>query len=253
MTHFPSEFDAEQFHPAEERTTSGLAIASLVCSLICCIPGLPLIGALLGLGGVVTIPKNPRVKGTSMAVAGLVLGLILTIVQGGMIYMSVQVFSRMMTAMTETPDAIFQPVNQGDTAAFRNAFHGNATNASDTEVRQFMDEVTARYGRFVSGRINETAQANQPASQQPVVPIEYVLEFDGPDGRIEVDATVELILYDQVTGALPFKPESIVIYDADLGNLEFPAPATRTGPRRDSAPPDSAAPDDTGDGSDAPR
>lgn len=60
--------------------TSGLAVASLVCSLICCIPGLSSIGALLGVFSLINIGKSDgRLGGRGLAIAGIVVGVILSV------------------------------------------------------------------------------------------------------------------------------------------------------------------------------
>src|SRR5579872_3206789 len=61
--------------PAATRT-SGAAIASLVCGLIFCIPGLT--GLVAVITGIIGIGQtgNPAVKGRGMAIAGLILGIL---------------------------------------------------------------------------------------------------------------------------------------------------------------------------------
>ncbi|GAF92052.1 unnamed protein product, partial [marine sediment metagenome] len=63
--------------PAPWRT-SGLATAALVCSLIFCCPGLGLIGLLLGLAALPDT-RRPGVGGRGLAVAGILIGLLVTI------------------------------------------------------------------------------------------------------------------------------------------------------------------------------
>ena len=60
--------------------TSVLAIGSFVFSLLCCIPGLGVVGALLGILAILMIGGSTRVKGRGFAIAGLVLGLLTTVV-----------------------------------------------------------------------------------------------------------------------------------------------------------------------------
>lgn len=60
--------------------TSVLAILSLVCSLICFIPGLSAIGSLLGVFALLGISASKgRVKGTGLAIAGIAVGLIVSL------------------------------------------------------------------------------------------------------------------------------------------------------------------------------
>ena len=71
MTQFESPFDAGD--PGEQKI-SGLAIGSLVCSLICCVPVTTIPGILLGIWAMVSIGNNPARKGKGLAVAGIMLG-----------------------------------------------------------------------------------------------------------------------------------------------------------------------------------
>jgi hypothetical protein len=67
--------------PMEPPRTSILAILSLVSSLICCIPGLGVLGALLGTVAVFRISgSGGRKSGTGIAIVGIVVGIIVTVV-----------------------------------------------------------------------------------------------------------------------------------------------------------------------------
>ena len=60
---------------------SGLAVASVVFGLLCCIPGSGLIGTILGGAGLIRISQSEgRLTGRGMAFFGLVLGLFGTVV-----------------------------------------------------------------------------------------------------------------------------------------------------------------------------
>ena len=56
---------------------SGLAVSSLIFSLICCIPGAGLIGTILGGAGVIAISKSEgRLSGRTLAFVGVLLGVL---------------------------------------------------------------------------------------------------------------------------------------------------------------------------------
>jgi type II secretory pathway pseudopilin PulG len=59
--------------PPQQAKTSGLAIAALVLGIIGCIPALGLVGLVLGIVALATIPSNGTVKGRGLAIAGIVL------------------------------------------------------------------------------------------------------------------------------------------------------------------------------------
>ncbi len=65
MTGFEPAFNAS---PTETKT-SGLAVTSLVFSLILCCPLTTILGPLLGLGALVQIGRNPALKGRGIAFA----------------------------------------------------------------------------------------------------------------------------------------------------------------------------------------
>lgn len=86
--------------------TSGLAIAGLVLSILMCIPGLSLIGLILGIVAAVRIKKQPeRLKGMGLAIAAIAVGafgtLFLAVQLGVGIPAFVKYQQRMRTAEAE--------------------------------------------------------------------------------------------------------------------------------------------------------
>ena len=60
--------------------TSALAVLSLILSLACCIPGLGLLGAGLGVGALIGISgSRGRVGGKGLAVAGIIVGILVSV------------------------------------------------------------------------------------------------------------------------------------------------------------------------------
>jgi len=87
----------------QARRISGLAVSSLVFSLVCCLPGTGAIAAALGGGALVSIGKSEgRLSGRPLAIAGLVLGLL---------------FSGVWIALTLGASATWASVRQGVTPA----------------------------------------------------------------------------------------------------------------------------------------
>jgi hypothetical protein len=64
---------------------NGMAVASLICGLLFCIPALGLLAVILGLAGF-SKGKDPRRGGRGLAVAGIILGLLCLAGQGGIGY-----------------------------------------------------------------------------------------------------------------------------------------------------------------------
>ncbi len=85
MTQNPYAEGGADIFPETERT-SIMAILSLVCSLICCIPGLGLLGTMLGVFSLIGIGgSRGRVGGKGLAIAGIILGLLVTIIWVGIV------------------------------------------------------------------------------------------------------------------------------------------------------------------------
>ena len=64
----------------EKEANSGLAIASLICSLLFFIPIAPVIAVVLGIIALAQINKDPKLGGKAMAIAGIIIGGFLTLV-----------------------------------------------------------------------------------------------------------------------------------------------------------------------------
>jgi hypothetical protein len=63
------------------KQTSGMAIVSLVFSLLFFIPGSSLIGLILGIVAIKKISKNSKLNGKGFAIAAIIIGLIVSLVQ----------------------------------------------------------------------------------------------------------------------------------------------------------------------------
>jgi hypothetical protein len=107
--------------------TSGLAIASLVFSLLGCCPGAGLLGFLLGIGAM-SSTKRPGVSGRGLAIAGMLIGLVATI------------------AWIAIPYGLYVTMK----AAFRQA---------DTEINTFVDDFNKGNDKAIYDRAGSTLQA----------------------------------------------------------------------------------------------
>ncbi|MEM7754787.1 MAG: DUF4190 domain-containing protein [Planctomycetota bacterium] len=138
--------------PAEPDRTSALAILSLVCGVLCCIPVLPTIGALLGLGALVGIKSsNGRVGGLGLAIAGLILGGLGTVAQLGIGLGVRQGFAAFVNDVIPEVDAAMQEIEAGqhDLAAAR--FDAPiAPGITPERLDAFRDAYTAELGAYQS-------------------------------------------------------------------------------------------------------
>lgn len=240
----------------EEPKTSGLAIASLVLSLIGIIPCLGLltapIGVLLGIIGIATI-SGPAKKGKGLATAGVLIGVILF---SGQLYLGKLGFDFVnnffQVVETGPRDALTDGFG-GDFAAFKASFHGDGSTTSDEEVRVFLDTLRERYGEYQSSQMDQTGNSPmKPVPGQASLPIPYIVTFSNGD----VDVEAEIIFADP-SGTTPGfinKLGYILFFDSDLGDLRYPsldgddvqpAPA-------ETIDPDDATPPEESDSSDEP-
>ncbi len=228
---------------AVAQKTSGLAIGSLVCSLIVCCPITTVIGPLLGIAALVKIGGNPALKGRGIALAAIVMGIAFTLAQviGG--YRFWETFG--VPVMKGPRDALTAGF-VGDLAGFKDAFYGAGANATDAEAQAFIDELRDRYGEFTGSRLDQRGGAAQPAYGQPSAPFPYLLSFD----RDTVAAEAEIIFFDEGTGKMVMKPASLTVFDPDLGDLTYPTGAESGGEGPEDADEDAAAEGEpeTGDG-----
>ncbi|MHC4786232.1 MAG: DUF4190 domain-containing protein [Planctomycetota bacterium] len=208
-------FDAMAGGPQK---TSGLAIASLVCSLICCIPVIPVIGILLGLGAMISIGGDPAKKGKGLAIAGIILGVVITTGQGVVGYRMYAGY----TIFSSAPYVALQPGFDGDIAAMKANFGSSGATATDREAQAFVDELRSRYGALQGSAMDFQAfQGMQmPTSDQKVFTMPWVLVFENASVAVEMTFND-----DDQTRSDEIIFSAIRVIDSDLGDLTFPAAA----------------------------
>ncbi|HRP63960.1 MAG TPA: DUF4190 domain-containing protein [Phycisphaerales bacterium] len=217
MSQFGNPYYAE-FDETQQKT-SRMAISSLVCSLICCIPITTILGAVLGAFALVRISSNPALRGKGFAVAGLILGISFTAVQGWLVYS----FSTTFEMFKAAPYQALEPGFRGDYASMRAFFGPNGMSATDADAQAFIEALRSRYGELIESTIhfeNFRGMA-QPTPGDPEVTMPWVLVFD----RGEVRAQLTFREQDQVRSAGSIVFYSITVVDSTDGNLTFP-PAT---------------------------
>lgn len=131
--------------------TSVLAVTSLVLSLICCIPGLGLLGAGFGAGSLMAIGgSRGRIGGRGVAIAGIIIGLLVSIAWVGIAVAVQRGVGVMSTMMYGSVDAFMRDVENGDFDAARGQLAGPVALASDEQLEAFRSGYQAAYGSFVS-------------------------------------------------------------------------------------------------------
>ncbi len=239
MTQFGSQFGDDD--PGELKT-SGLAIGSLVCSLICCVPVTTIPGILLGIGAMISIGNNPARRGKGLAVAGILLGAIFT---GAQFFAYRFFYVTAVLVMTGPGDALTAGF-ANDPMAFKSHFYGSGIQATDAEAQAFIDMLRSRYGEFQGCRYNDQVQT--PPDFKPAKTFPYILTFD----NATLDAEAQIIWVDKRTGERIYKFGWVSVTDPDLGNLRYPPKKIPGTPPPAPAPPDAPQPVDTTQPADAP-
>jgi hypothetical protein len=203
----------------EPQRTSGLAIASFVCALICCIPVTTIPAILLGIGAMISIGGDPAKKGKGLAITGIVLGVIFSVGQALIYPPVIGYIKTTMELVMSGPDTALAAGFAGDTAGFKAEFYGDGAAATDAEAAAFLGQLRERYGDYVGCRFDEAAaEGTQPGFGQPRVEFPYILEFT--EG--EVPAMAMIAFSDAQRGGFVNKIEYIHVIDEDLGDLTYP-------------------------------
>ncbi len=240
MTHTETTFGVPD--PGAQKT-SGLAVASLVCSLILCCPLTTIVGPLLGVGALLQIGGNPALKGRRIALAAIALGIAFTLGQAWTCSWLYGLVAPVMEGPTTALTAGFS----GDLVAFRSEFDPTAAKATDAQITEFIEELRRRYGEYDSCEFHGSNQPPQLGASR--TPFLYELQF--ADKSVEAEAVYAF--GDETTGFV-LKWVSITVFDPDLGDLTFPQPPQpATGNEPVAAPADdgSAPPADEGGSGDA--
>ncbi len=210
-----------------EVKTSGLAIASLVCSLLFFCPITTLLGPLLGLIAIPVISSNPRRKGMGLAVAGILIGIVLTALWGFGGYKVYKFGYGFYEVVAKGPNDALVAGTTGDIATFKASFYGPGASASDEEANVFLAALNTRYGTFTSSQLDEMEMQNRGNTAQPGEPkveFPYLLTFS--NGQVSAD--VEIIFADPNTQPASFKEAFInklgyiIVRDDELGDLTYP-------------------------------
>lgn len=134
----------------EPRRTSVMAILSLVCGLVCVVPGMGVVAAIFGIASLVGISRSRgRVGGTGLAIAGLILGLLFSMVWIGILYVVSQGMSVVAQNLVRPTNEAFVAADNGDFSKIKALFSARAQERMrDEDLAKFHDAVKAQYGAF---------------------------------------------------------------------------------------------------------
>jgi len=236
MSQFPGGYiNPYEEPPLEAQKTSGLAITSLVCSLIVCCPLTTVMGPLFGLLAIIKIGSPPKRRGKGLAWAGILIGILATAGWGWFAYKMYGAFQMVSHAPAEALRAGYS----GDLAKFKVSFGSQGLAASDAEAKAFIDQLRSRYGEIVRSELDfeAFAQMQQQNRGQQVLPFRYRLFFTNETVAAELKFDPKNQPRQSDTPVF----ESIEIIDTTRGNIVFPlsaAPSTpATTPTTRNSPP----------------
>jgi hypothetical protein len=143
---------ADEFGYAEPSRTSALAIVSLVTSFICCIPGLGVVAMLLGIISLITIgSSHGRVTGRGAALAGIIIGLAVSAIQGAIGFGVLQGATFYTKQMQPAAFSFFESAGAGDYGAARQLLHSDAEQSvSDEDITRFYDTTQRLCGELAA-------------------------------------------------------------------------------------------------------
>jgi hypothetical protein len=135
---------ADEAFPQRPRV-SGLAVASLVFGLLCCIPGSGLIGVILGGAGLIRIGRSEgRLTGRGMALIGLVLGLL-----GTLLYLGLTIGLMASLNALNTYGDVARALDKGDHSAVRAMLSPSTSGAlSDEQIDRFAQRIRDEWGGY---------------------------------------------------------------------------------------------------------
>lgn len=153
MTQAPSAYSPFPGEPMGEQKTSIMAIVSLVCSLICLVPGLSIIGVVLGIIALLMIASsNGKLAGRGLAIAGLIVGLIVSAIWITILIGAMQVSKAMTGEFTVPLSQLMTDIDSRDFAKARKSLTPAAAAAvTDEDFTRFADAYSAELGKFQRG------------------------------------------------------------------------------------------------------
>ncbi len=166
MTQAPPQYGMMQTAPPPPpaRRTSGLAIASLICSLIFCCPGLALIGILLGLIALGPTGR-PGVSGRGLAIGGILIGLLVTLGQAGTVFALFKGGKFVMGKLMEPAEQLVGDYNSGrDKALYDRTSPEFQQSVDYAQFEAYMARAREEYGQAEIMGLWETIRSGQSAN-----------------------------------------------------------------------------------------
>ncbi len=135
----------------EPERTSIAAVLSLICSLICCLPAVPLLGVVLGALALIGIGRSDgRVGGRGLAVAGIVLGILFTVAQVGILVGGGMAMGKFMDEIAVIGGDTVEHIQNDRFDEARAIFANEVAGVSDADLVAFREAYRASAGDLIS-------------------------------------------------------------------------------------------------------
>ena len=198
-----------------KKQRSGLATASLICSLIFCCPVITFIGVILGIVALLKL-RGSEIAGRGLAWAGIFIGALTTLFS---ILVITFVLKAAMNIMEQTPKIVTQAIEAGiagEIELFREEFVSGAVAASDEEIATFVQTLTSRYGTFDEAVIDIAAAQSGSSLSGDELPLQLVFETK------TVSATVVILIMPKGDPLFEVQIQCLRITDVQNGDIAFP-------------------------------
>jgi hypothetical protein len=151
MSQYSPGFGQYPSQPYVEQRTSVMAVLSLVFSLICCPPGPSLLGAIFGALSLVAISRsNDRLVGRGLAIAGIIIGLIITSIWLGIFVGARNEWGSYRNGYAIPISTKLKAADGGDYAGMRSILSAEAnTRITDADFDQFVQGYQSELGTVV--------------------------------------------------------------------------------------------------------
>ncbi|MFT4592675.1 MAG: hypothetical protein ACI9JK_000372 [Phycisphaerales bacterium] len=209
----------ECFEPQVQSQSIGrskLAVWSLICSLIICCPIATIFGPILGVIALIKMKSNPR-SGRKMAISGIVIGAITTVLSVGALLFAATTAIKFMNQVTESASEVITASYAKEYDKARDSFAEQTNDVTDEALQLFANELQSRYGAFDSITVNWSAEEQLLEPEGLLTPMPVILIF-------ETESVHATIMFEVVPGEdfVASKFCCIQIEDAVHGNIIFP-------------------------------
>lgn len=197
----------------DEPRMSALAVVGLVCSLICLIPALPLIGAALGGAALLKINSSGgRLAGVGMALVAICVGAVLTLGQAGLGYFGWRSYSFVQQFLGPTAqhagDAMVA-LAASDPSKLKNVLTEEAVaKVTPEDVAQFTVAMEAHYGK-PTGVVTDIFEMIQGVKRAPGFEGDAQVKFGGKSGNPPLPAVLRFPAGKVAVLFISFDPNSM--------------------------------------------